>query len=72
MTHRIIKVAHLPEELQAEIQRLWDLYRQDTGHMTFDQWIVATQTVPGKKAMARAVESTISPIDLSLGYSPER
>ena len=71
MTHRI-KVSHLPEELQAEIQRLWDLYRQDTGHMTFDQWIVATQTEPGKKAMARAVESVLSPIDLSLGYSVER
>jgi hypothetical protein len=72
MTHRIIKMAHLPEDLQAEIQRLWDLYRQDTGHMTFDQWIVATQTEPGKKAMALAVESALAPIDLSLGYSPER
>lgn len=67
-----IKVAHLPEELQAEVQRLWNLYRQDTGHMTFDQWIVATQTEPGKKAMALAVESVLAPIDLSVGYSPER
>lgn len=65
-----IKVDQLPEELRAEVQRLWDLYRQDTGHMTFDQWVIASQTEPGKKIMAAAVEAALA--DRSVGYSVER
>ena len=58
MTQRF-KVERLPAELKAEVERLWEIYKQDTGFMTFDAWIIATQTEPGRKAMALAVESTL-------------
>lgn len=54
-----IKVERLPAELQAEVQLLWDVYKRDTGFMTFDEWIVAVHTEPGRKIMASAVESTL-------------
>lgn len=74
MTSRI-KVDRLPPELKAEVQRLWDVYALDTGFMTFDEWVIATQTEPGRKAVSDAVESTLerkARIDRSIGHSVER
>jgi hypothetical protein len=65
-----MRLDRLPEPLKVEVQRLWDIYAQDTGHLTFDEWIVASQTEPGRKIMARAVESAV--LDRSVGYSVER
>ncbi|MFD1558340.1 hypothetical protein ACFSHT_22370 [Paraburkholderia silviterrae] len=71
-----LKIERLPAPLKAEVERLWALYKRDTCFMTFDEWIVASQTEPGRKIMAQAVESTIERrerFDRAVGgYSVER
>jgi hypothetical protein len=77
MTSRI-KVERLSPALKAEVERLWEVYKQDTGFMTFDEWIIATQTEPGRKAVSLAAErtfdavATASAMDRSLAFSVER
>jgi len=77
MTSRI-KVERLSPALKAEVERLWEVYRQDTGFMTFDEWIIATQTEPGRKAVALAAADTFdaaavaSAMDRSSVFSVER
>lgn len=68
MTNRI-KVERLTPELKAEVERLWNVYKQDTGFMTFDEWIIATQTEPGRKAVSIAARRVF---DNAAAHSVER
>nr|WKF58811.1 hypothetical protein HUO10_003312 [Paraburkholderia busanensis] len=54
-----IKVERLSPELKAEVQRLWDIYVQDTGYMTFDEWLISTQIAPLKKEIAAAAQRMV-------------